>query len=219
MVKLENGAQLRLRGRSRRQQDQRQTTRRNLLEAAKRQFTELSYTVTTIDDIAKDAGVSRTTFYRHFDSKWAIAQTLFAEVGAPIRLLHEHMAAVVNPTDTQIRQWLGKVLDVLDANKPLVQAMREADAIEPDSDEVVTATHDEMIRMFATHSPAFKAASSRAASNAEARTRAHLLLLQFDQFCYAVVVRKSIDREAAIRVMAQQFRRFIDLRAGRERGE
>lgn len=48
-------------------------TRQRLVKAAVEVFEELGYHSATIDDIAKRAGVSRTTFYLHFPSKQAVA--------------------------------------------------------------------------------------------------------------------------------------------------
>jgi hypothetical protein len=86
--------------------------------------------------------------------------------------------------------------------------MREVDVIEPKFDAVVDNTHDRLIARFGRRIPAFAEAAS--GQNEEARVRAHLLLLQFDQLCYAVVVRGNLDRSLAVSVMAEQFCQFIE---------
>ena len=80
-------------GRTRLQQEQKDNSRQRLLEAAHRLFTEASYPTTTVDDIANEAGVSRTTFYRHFNSRLAIAETLFREKMVPAQAIHEQLAS------------------------------------------------------------------------------------------------------------------------------
>jgi AcrR family transcriptional regulator len=48
-------------------------TRRALIAAAQRRFHRDGFERSTIDDICADAGVSRRTFFRYFDSKEALA--------------------------------------------------------------------------------------------------------------------------------------------------
>jgi hypothetical protein len=68
-------------GRTELQQRQKQSSREKLLAAAYEVFAESSYAGAAIDDIVKRAGVNRSTFYRHFDSKFAMNMARF---GPPI---------------------------------------------------------------------------------------------------------------------------------------
>src|ERR1700722_19203118 len=56
---------------------QKEESRRRLIEAAERVFSRAGYIATSVDDIAQEAGVSRQTFYRHYDGKLAIAMEYF----------------------------------------------------------------------------------------------------------------------------------------------
>jgi len=56
---------------------QKEESRRRLIEAAERVFNRAGYIAPSIDDIAQEAGVSRQTFYRHYDGKLAIAMEYF----------------------------------------------------------------------------------------------------------------------------------------------
>jgi AcrR family transcriptional regulator len=197
-------------GRTKLQQEQKQNSRQRLLDAARALYTRISYAVTTVDDIATDAGVSRTTFYRHFDSKLAVAEALFREAMIPIQAIHERVASYEDPGEKEITVWINQLLDHLVANKTLVQIMREVEAIEPDSDSAQADTHKRLIELYGIRIPAFRLAASNAVGSLEARVRANLLLLQFDQFFYAVAVRESIDRKVGVEVMAREFRRFIE---------
>ena len=47
-------------------------TRNHLLEAAMRRFANYGYAAASVDDICKDAGVSKGAFYHHFQSKQVI---------------------------------------------------------------------------------------------------------------------------------------------------
>jgi AcrR family transcriptional regulator len=192
------------------QKKQKLTSRQNLLEAARYLFTEISYAATTVDDIVGRAKISRATFYRHFDNKTAVAITLFDEVTVFINAAHEQFAERQVIGKAEIVTWLNQILDVLIAHRPIVQTMREVDVIEPQFDSVVDNSHDRLIMRLAKHIPAFARASPTVSGSSQARVRAHLLLLQFDQFCYAVAVRATLDRTLAVEVMSEQFCQFID---------
>jgi AcrR family transcriptional regulator len=214
-VKLRDGTKSRYRAsqHTKLQKKQKLTSRQNLLAAARHLFKELSYAATTVDDIVARAKVSRATFYRHFDSKTAVAVALFDEVTVFIDAANDRFAEQHDIGKAHIVEWLNDILDVLIAHRPIVQTMREVDVIEPKFDSVVDTTHDQLIARFAKHIPAFARASSTLSNSSEAHVRAHLLLLQFDQFCYAVAVRGHLDRALAVQVMAEQFCQFIGLPA------
>jgi AcrR family transcriptional regulator len=199
------------------QKKQKENTRQSLLDAARVLYMQSSYALTTVDDIANDAGVSRTTFYRHFDGRLAIAEALFREAMIPIQAIHERLASHADPSEKEIRHWVDQLIDHLVANKSLVQTMREVEAVEPASDSASADTHKGLIQLFSEQIPAFRQALGTSPRSLEARVRANLLLLQFDQFFYAVAVRNSIDRKIGARVMAREFRRFVEEFAPRSR--
>jgi AcrR family transcriptional regulator len=202
-------ARRRTNGRTKLQQEQKESSRQSLLDAAQRLYVEESYAMTTVDDIVREAQVSRTTFYRHFDSKLAIADALFQQAMMPLRPIHEALASQADPDGTEIALWLNKVLDQLEAHRTLVQIMREVEVVEPDSHSARHDAHKDLIQLYGKRIPAFRQASSDGPRHAEARTRAQLLMLQFGQFLYAVAVRGSIERTIGVRVMTGEFRRFI----------
>lgn len=57
--------------------DQRRQTRDLVLDAALRLFTEHGYLGVRVEDIAKEAGVSRATFYKHFAEREQVLAELF----------------------------------------------------------------------------------------------------------------------------------------------
>jgi mycofactocin system transcriptional regulator len=79
------------------------TSRRQLELIALRLFTEQGFDETTIEQIAAEAGVSRRTFFRYFDSK---ASALWGEFDAEVATIRVALAAVPCdvPTMDAIRQ-------------------------------------------------------------------------------------------------------------------
>lgn len=62
-----------------------QRTRHSILTAARRHLIEVGYHRLSLEDVAADAGVTRVTIYRHFDSKLglldAVAENLAQQAG------------------------------------------------------------------------------------------------------------------------------------------
>jgi AcrR family transcriptional regulator len=56
-----------------------QTTRRNVLEAARDQFSKLGYEAASVDAICAQAEISKGAFYHHFPSKQAVFLALLEE--------------------------------------------------------------------------------------------------------------------------------------------
>jgi TetR/AcrR family transcriptional regulator, regulator of mycofactocin system len=69
------------------------TSARELELAALRLFTELGYDATTVDMIAAEAGASRRTFFRYFDSK---ASVLWHAFDREVASLREALSAVTD---------------------------------------------------------------------------------------------------------------------------
>ena len=55
-------------------------TRRSLLHGARHEFTAKGYAATSLDDIARRAGVTKGALYHHFDSKAALLEALYVEL-------------------------------------------------------------------------------------------------------------------------------------------
>jgi AcrR family transcriptional regulator len=198
-------------GRTRLQQAQKEATRERLLRAAALAFAEGSYAGTPVEDIITRAGASRTSFYRHFDSKWSVASALCDEVMPQVWQLWRELAAFGDPTEAQLIDWLKRRLALYGTHRSLFATLREAVAIEPIGNTAVAEAHDETIRVLATGIPAFALALGNQPGGEELRVRAHLLLMQLDEFNSVLAIRGwQVDRDLAVRVMAQQFRRYID---------
>lgn len=197
-------------GRTRLQEEQKQETHKKIIDAAYAAFTENSYAASSVDDIAGRAGVSRTTFYRHFDGKWDVAVAMFAVIMPTVDERWQELADFVEPSERQIAGWLDRMLQLLSDNRALVAIMRQTDASENAFGSLVAATHQGVIEKLALTMPAFARALSGNAAGREAHVLAHLLLLQFDEFVYTIAVREwNVERRLAVKMMARQFHTFI----------
>ena len=87
--------------------------RAEVAEIAFRLFTEQGFDKTTVDQIAAEAGLSRTTFFRYFGTKEDVVLGKMAEVG------HDVAAALAARPDDE-RPWdsLRRALDVITQTDP-----------------------------------------------------------------------------------------------------
>jgi len=204
------GTRYRSGGRTRLQQEQKDATRERLLRAAQEVFAERSYAGTPVEEIIQRAGASRTSFYRHFDGKWSLASALCAEVMPSVWLLWKELASHPSPSEQRIVGWLERRIALYQGHRSLFETLKEAVAIEPVGLAAINQTHDETIRVLAAGIPAFAAALESGPAGEEINIRAHLLLMQLDEFNYVMAIRGwRVDRQLATRVMAQHFRRFV----------
>jgi AcrR family transcriptional regulator len=93
---------------------------RRILEAAREQLTERSFAHFRLEHVAARAGVGKTTIYRHWGTKEALAQELLAELAGPhIEVsetgnTHDEMlAAVLNPMRAVTETPFGPVIRAL----------------------------------------------------------------------------------------------------------
>jgi AcrR family transcriptional regulator len=111
---------------------QKQLTRSRLLSGAKAAFASKGYAATTIDDVARAAGVTRATFYLHFDNKGELLGELAADVARQTAEINGRLAKVVARGDrATIAAWLNDAFDFWEAIRSTAIAQEEAAAIEP----------------------------------------------------------------------------------------
>jgi AcrR family transcriptional regulator len=84
--------------------------RERLVRAALDLFTEQGYDATTVNEIADRAGLTKTTFFRHFPDK---REVLFAGQGVHSRLLADTIAQA--PSEVTPLEAVGAALDAITA--------------------------------------------------------------------------------------------------------
>jgi AcrR family transcriptional regulator len=90
-------------------------TRQALLDAALRVFGERGYAATTLDDIAREARVTRGALYWHFSAgKPAIYRALFAERQAPALAVIDEAFTVELPPLEKLRRMMVRSLELLE---------------------------------------------------------------------------------------------------------
>jgi AcrR family transcriptional regulator len=117
-------------------EQQRAYTRRRLMEAARQVFAAKGYPDTRVDDIARQAGASRATFYLHFKSKCEL-MTALVDDGVPFAVETYHVLDQMLEDDGpqlpgRLRGWLAEWLDVWTNGADVNHAMLQATMLESD---------------------------------------------------------------------------------------
>ncbi len=120
---------------------QKEMTRQLLLTTSLTCFEKKGYAATTIDDIVRAAGATRTTFYLHFSSRTELMRALLEEVYAKLQTgdepehswtSSELVEVVRNGRREEIADYLRTTSSLWKTMRPYVNAAVEAAAIDPE---------------------------------------------------------------------------------------
>ena len=192
------------------QQLQKRTSHDKLLEAGRQSFAQLTYAGTTIDHIVSRAAVNRSTFYRHFDSKFALAQDLYSHFWPSLFAEYDRLSSS-DPNEDEIEAWVIHLLGFYRANKPLYMTLGQIPLLEPEGAEWEQNVRNELIRRLGEKIPAFRRASSVAEATAELRVRVRMWMIQFEHAVFHLAYGDDgePDRSALMRFVVAEMRRFI----------
>lgn len=193
------------------QERQKQDSHARILQAAREVLSETSYAEMAIEDVIARAKVSRATFYKHFDSKFAIGRELHAEFAPRLQAIYDVLLEYDNPTQAQLADWVGKLIELYRQERDLIVTFAHMLAVEPGFHPVMIAIIDKIEHRWAQRMPAFRMPFSEGSAAMRARIESRLLLRQLNDFCYEVAIFDwPIDIEEGCHVMARYFRAFLD---------
>lgn len=97
-------------------------TRKNIRESFIRLLGEKSFSAITVQNILDEALINRTTFYRHYDSKYALVEELNGEIMERFeRLLSSSLQGRDDPE--QLLHSVGKMADTFRSDREMVSAL------------------------------------------------------------------------------------------------
>ncbi len=135
---------------SRLRQDQAGQTRLRILEAAQRRFTEKGYAATTVESIAREAGVAVDTVYATFGTKRGVLTELSnlraAGDDAPVAVIDRAQPqAVRRETDqrTQISMFARSVIRIIERVRPVDDILQGAAAVDAEIAALRTRLHED----------------------------------------------------------------------------
>jgi AcrR family transcriptional regulator len=134
-----DGAARRTRGRQERSKE----TRRRLIRAATRLWSQRGFDGVTVEELCSEAGVGRTTFYLHFESKERLLASLAGATAAGVvsDLEHVHTSESLDPQlDAFIRGVARRMDDVPRSLVQLVIQSQRAGAMNATPEQLAEST-------------------------------------------------------------------------------
>jgi AcrR family transcriptional regulator len=197
-------------GRRTRQEQQKQDSRVRILDAAKKVLETQPYPLLAVEDVIAEAQVSRTTFYRHFDSKFAIFRELHKPFSDALHRIYDELGRYPDPTVGQMCDWVNSFLDYYRSQKTLVLAYAHIYAIEPDFYPIAEAMIETIFQRLSDRLPAFRRLLSDDEEAMTAKIEGFFLLQQINYFAVEVATRPWVlDTDKATLILAGRIRDFI----------
>jgi AcrR family transcriptional regulator len=187
---------------------QKQISLAKLRDAAERLFGARGYLAVSIDDIAREAGVTRRTFYRHFNGKPEIATDLFERQKERARAVWAKICEMDFTDVEAISGWLNQLMDYY-AKNAITRTIVELGFAEPAFQDEFKAIVPDLIAVLGVHIPAFSVQDDSIASHYR-QAEAGLLIHQIREQCMLQTAGLSeFDPAMLTRLLANQFQRFV----------
>jgi AcrR family transcriptional regulator len=128
-----------------RYREQRESTRRQILDNAADFLRERPFRELSVDGLMSEIGLTRTAFYRHFDDTTDLVLRLVAELTAKLYPVAERWRANVGKRYPEpAREALGAIVDFYVAEGPLIRAVVDAAGV----DERIEAAYRSIMAAF-----------------------------------------------------------------------
>ena len=99
--------------------------RNQILNLAKKRFERFGFNKTTVDELAKDASISKRTLYEEFENKEKILEELFMFEALSVRkAVLAEISKIVNPTE-KLQTYVRFALKYLDQNPFIVSVLHD----------------------------------------------------------------------------------------------
>ena len=110
-----------------RQRERRDDTRRKILEAAQQFLRSRPYRELSVETLMADTGLTRTSFYRHFDDLTQVVLRLLEDVGGELYGVADRWAAsAAEDFEGAAREGLAGIVQFFVRHGPIVHAIAEA---------------------------------------------------------------------------------------------
>ena len=192
---------------------QREKTRTALLRAAADTFSTRPYLQATIDDIIGAAGISRATFYGHFETKLALAIAIYDGTVPDWQKHFDQLADQGDWNDARIQQWIWGLADIYVAHDYVTPLVEQLMVFEGNFRERIARDRDLLIERLAQAGVRGCTAAMETGDEARLqRAKVQLLFLRIDQIC-GMLARADdtlmYDADSYVRALAQELRETL----------
>jgi AcrR family transcriptional regulator len=195
-------------GRSAQQEEQRKRNRAQIIAAAATVFADKPYAQATMDDIIAAAGISRATFYVHFESKLALAIEIYESIADSWFALFDELAAMAPLSIEPLKQWTLALARLYVDHGYVTPLVEQLALSEKGFRQRLAQDRDMVIARLANAGVTGCVAAMGSDRNALLqRTRLRLLQQRLDQVCGILIhadAASQEDADAYIEVMAEE---------------
>jgi TetR/AcrR family transcriptional repressor of nem operon len=133
-----------------RYREQRETTRRQILDTAAALLRDQAFRDLSVDALMAEVGLTRTAFYRHFDDTTDLVLRLLAELLDKLYPVADHWrAAAGGGYPEAAREALSAIVDFFVAEGPLVRAIVDAASVDAQIETAYRAIRETFIGLTA----------------------------------------------------------------------
>ena len=202
-------------GRTASQVESLRQTRAAILAAAAQLLSKKSYIETTIDDIIRTAGIGRTTFYLHFESKLALATAIYDTIAEDWQTLCLELATITPADVDGLCAWIERLSALYIEHGYVSHLVLQLPVFEPAFERRLRDERSALIDSLGAAGIGGFASAARTPAHAplsRERARAHLLLVRLDSLCdnrSRSTVWEPEDMAVQVRLVAEELSAFL----------
>lgn len=185
----------------------RAATRDGIVRAARQVFAEASYVDAKIDDILGAAGVSRATFYSHFESKLELASAIYEETVPQTRALFERLPLLARQDLSAVREWLADFVGIHLEHRYVTPLIAQLQLFETGFRARILADTEVLIDLVAASGVD---AFAKVGTDDRQRIRVRLLFNQIAHVCAEVARGEfGVQSDICLDLVAEEIVRFV----------
>ena len=193
-----------------RPESRRDGTRKKLVKAARKLFLVNNYFDVSIDEIVKEAGLSRATFYLHYPTRDAMIGDVVRHGLVGVDAFYRQLQGGPLPTKAQLREFIIYRVEATRKARRAIMLHYQAASYHPEIWPIILATRDRHMSILSETIPAFEIDAKAPTNARRQRSAAHLLLIQLEQIAHwATFAPELTDIEGQIDVLVDSFVDFI----------
>jgi AcrR family transcriptional regulator len=120
-----------------------QRTRRDILAATRRHLIETGYHRLSMEEVAADAGVTRVTIYRHFDSKLGLLDAIAEDLAQRARIVAGmHKATEIADPVTAFTAMVTELCHFWNTDPDVFRRLISLAAVDPEAQQVIASREE-----------------------------------------------------------------------------